>query len=92
MSRLLSLVARASAFEPKCITCKHFIADKCKLFPLIANLNDDIVHGYDYINCNTAMTLCKRKYYDKIELIISQETMSKNEYNLHYVIGVRRCS
>jgi hypothetical protein len=84
--KLLSLI------EAKCITCKHFIAGKCKLFRLITNVNDDIVHGYDYMNYSTSMTLCKGKYYDKIELMISQEKISKNESNLPYVIGVRRCS
>jgi hypothetical protein len=86
MSKILSLL------ESKCITCKHFTAGKCKLFPLITNVNDDIVHGYDYMNCITERPLCNGKYYKKIELIICQEKRSKNECDPHYVIGVRRCS
>jgi len=80
--------------EPKlCITCKHFIASKCKLFPLITNVNDDIVYGYDYVNCSIARKfMCNGARYEKIELIISQEKRSKNESKLSTVLGVRGCS
>ena len=77
--RLLSLFACASAFEPKCIACKHYIAGKCKMFPIIRNFNDT---EYDYIHYSTARSspyMCgeKGKYYEKIELSISQEKMIK---------------
>ena len=81
--KFLSLVACSSALEPKlCNTCKHFIAGKCKLFPLITNLNDDIVYEYDYVNCSTArIFMCNGTRYEKIELKISQKKIGKNASN-----------
>lgn len=74
MRKLLSLVA----LGPKCITCAHFIkAGKCKMFPAITNLNDDIVYGYDYIHCTTARSfpfMCGNgKYYEKLNYLHKQK-------------------
>ena len=84
--KLLSLVACASAFDQKlCFTCKHFIKTnsygKCRLFPLIANLNDDIVYGYDYVNCTTAKSFLCKNNYEKIDSFINQEKIDKNASN-----------
>jgi hypothetical protein len=95
MRKLLSLVA-CSSFE-QCITCKHFIkTGKCKMFPLITNLNDDIIYGYDYVSCNTARSfsfMCGNgKRYEKIELITTKEKEGKNESKLSTILGLRGCS
>ena len=88
--KLLSLVACASAFDQKlCFTCKHYIKTntygKCRLFPLIAYLNDDIVYGYDYVICTTARTftfMCGNgNKYEKIDSDINQEKIDKNASN-----------
>lgn len=87
MRKLLSLVACASAFDRKlCFTCKHFINTsnrygKCRLFPLITNLNDDIIYGYDYVNCTTARSFMCKNDYEKIDLVTNEEWKDKNESN-----------
>jgi hypothetical protein len=73
MCKLLSLVASSSFEKMSCITCTHFIkSGKYKMFPLITNVNDDIVYGYDYVSCTTARSfsyMCGNgKQYEKIEL------------------------
>lgn len=97
MRKLLSLAA-SSSFETKsCNTCRHFIkSGKCKMFPLITNLNDDIVYGYDYVSCITARSfsfMCENgKRYEKIELFTTEEKKGKNESNLSTILGIRGCS
>jgi hypothetical protein len=95
MRKLLSLVA-CTSFE-QCNTCIHFIkSGKCKMFPLITNLNDDIVYGYDYVSCTTARSfsfMCENgKLYEKIELFKTKENAGKNESKLSTLLGVRGCS
>jgi len=74
MRKLLSLVA--------CNTCSQFIkSGKCKMFPLITNLNDDIIYGYDYVSCTTARSfsfMCGNgKQYEKIDLFTTKEKTGK---------------
>jgi len=97
MRKLLSLVASSSFEKMSCITCTHFIkSGKCKMFPLITNLNDDIVYGYDYVSCTTARSfsfMCENgKLYEKIELFKTKENAGKNESKLSTLLGIRGCS
>ena len=95
MRKLLSLAA-CTSFE-QCNSCIHFInSGKCKMFPLITNVNDDIVYGYDYVSCTTARSfsfMCENgKRYEKIELFTTKEKAGKNESKLSTILGVRGCS
>ena len=85
MRSFFLLIACSAAFEPKlCITCKHFIKSgksgyaKCKKFPIIIDIMDDVIYGYtkmhytDYNYCSTARTfgfMCGEngKHYEQNE-------------------------
>ena len=90
----LIFLVSASALEPPCITCKHFINvanthTRCKMFPVL-DMKEDLVNDYghyalnNYYYCSTARTfgsMCGEngKHYEKIEFLTSDEDMVTHE-------------